>query len=263
MALSSVSEGFVLLRNLWEYNSILKYRYKKRKAYKVATMRHLPAPQAKEYKPNLAVRVFKDIFSHFRDGLQGAGSLFSGKSPVGRKYDDWYRANGWTKQESHTQIPSSWNPPPPKKFKFNVGDKVLLVDGSVVEIVKREITKGRESHIRYSYKGSNGNTWNCVEDFIKCIYVDNNLNQAVNEKRKLMYVKYIGDDGHYALTKGRIYKVESYSTFNDGSQYIKIIGNEPPSSITPLWCFSLYQKDGVPNDIKRFELIYDNYENNI
>lgn len=83
MTLSSVSEGFVLLRNLWEYNSILKYRYKKRKAYKVATMKHLSAPQAKECKPNLAVRLVKAVYNSqvdfWNDVVKIAGSLVSKK----------------------------------------------------------------------------------------------------------------------------------------------------------------------------------------
>lgn len=116
MTLSSVNDGFVLLRNLWEYNSILKYRYKKRKAYKVATMKHLPAPLAREYKPNLAVKMVKTTLSHFRDGLQGIGSLISDEPNDG----------GWTRQEPKLISTQTT----PKKFKFKFGDIVYYKDSS-------------------------------------------------------------------------------------------------------------------------------------
>ena len=124
MTLSSVNEGFVLLRNLWEYNSILKYRYKKRKAYKVATMKHLPAPLAREYKSNLAVRFVKATFSHFINGLQGIGSLISGET---NNNDSWIRQESRTTPTQIQQVDFTF-------WERELGVTILYAYNSVANI---------------------------------------------------------------------------------------------------------------------------------
>lgn len=255
MTLSSVNEGFVLLRNLWEYNSILKYRYKKRKAYKVATMKHLPAPLAKEYKPNLAVRILKATFSHFRDGLQGIGSLVSGES----------NNDGWIRFEPKLMDIQTIRQPQ-VDFKFWEGKLGVTITydynslGNFYNYVELKSLDNmfieRSQHVPISE----------VENVIQLMYVklaknmaNYNVPKQEIRERKLTHVRYLLFGGGIYFTKHKVYKVVETKIYKDGSWYVQFetdVEGEPH-------CRFFRDCKGVNEYENEFELIYDNnYENN-
>lgn len=251
VALSSVGQGFVLLRDLWEYNSILKYRYKKLKSYKVAKMKHLPAPQAKEYKPNLAVRMVKYLYNSqvnlWKEVFTIGGSLFKN----GDSTDE-----GWTRQEPR-QIQQvdfkSWE----RKlgvtitYEYNsLGNFYRYVELKDTLLGEVFIERCQDVHISK------------VEDIIQLMYVKLAKNMAdytppkqeVRE-RKLTHVRYVGGKYGGYFTQGKVYKVICVRDYKDGETYFDFESDEFGHPCTR---HSVNGKIEGASDKDDFELIYDN-----